>query len=81
VDQGAAACESCDSGAACGCYGYPSDNLDAAGCCRLYTNAECDAMGGNWPGNGECLKVGGGSWSYSCRQLNAEPTCGASGAW
>jgi hypothetical protein len=37
---------------------------------RLYTKSECDKLGGNWAPNGECIKKGGGSWSWECRNLD-----------
>jgi len=52
--------------AACGTLGVPGP-----GGIRKYTKAECDTLGGNFVGNGECLKKGGGSFSWECRFLNA----------
>jgi hypothetical protein len=37
---------------------------------RIYTKDECDNLEGNWYANGECIKKGGGSWSWDCRELN-----------
>lgn len=37
---------------------------------RLYTKSECDKLGGNWYQSGECLKKGGGSWSWECRNVD-----------
>ena len=34
---------------------------------KLYTKEECDALGGNWYQNGECLKKEGGSYSWDNR--------------
>jgi len=37
---------------------------------RLYTEAECNTtLKGSWSANGECIKRGGGSWSWDCGQL------------
>ena len=65
--------------AQCKNLGYPGSPkgkdmpLDEAGCCRLYSQIECETgMGGISSPNGECLKSGGGSWSYDCRGLNAD---------
>jgi hypothetical protein len=57
-------------GVSCGSAGRPS--LD--GTLRLYTKAECDALGGNWSTNGTCMKLNGsGSFSAECAALNAPP--------
>jgi hypothetical protein len=57
----------------CGSLGYPSPSQDSAGCCRLYTKYDCVALlRGAWYESGECLKLGGGSWSYDCRGLNSQ---------
>jgi hypothetical protein len=63
----------------CKNLGYPGSPegkdkpLDSAGCCRLYSQMDCESgMGGISYPNGECLKTGGGSWSYDCRGLNAD---------
>ncbi len=50
-----------------GCIGYPGmlgRNV------RLFSNASCSSLGGNWVGNGECLMPGGGSFSVSLAYLN-----------
>ncbi len=50
-----------------GCIGYPGMlgwNI------RLFSNASCSSLGGNWVGNGECLMPGGGSYSASLAYLN-----------
>ena len=49
----------------CGTLGEPGP-----GGIRRYTKEECDQLGGNFPGNGECLKRQGGSFSWDCRFLN-----------
>jgi len=53
----------------CGTLGHPSrDNM-----LRLYTKGECakiDSDASLAP-SGECIKPGGGSYSYDCRMLNA----------
>ena len=54
-------------GVSCGTAGHPSpDNA-----IRLYNQAECDKLNGNFVWNGECLHKGGGSFSWDCRDLNA----------
>jgi hypothetical protein len=50
----------------CKQYGYPSADKRI----RLYTRSDCDALGGNWSTDGECLKKYGGSYSWDCRDLN-----------
>jgi hypothetical protein len=51
----------------CRALGRPSaDN----GRIRLYNNDECNIIGGNYYPNGECIKKGGGSYSWDCRALN-----------
>ena len=51
----------------CGTYGYPSPDYSI----RLYTQPECvDNMGGDWMSTGECLMMGGGSYSAKCSVLN-----------
>ena len=50
----------------CKRYGYP----DADNRIRLYTQEECNALTGNFHGNGECTKREGGSFSWDCRELN-----------
>jgi hypothetical protein len=37
---------------------------------RVYTKDECDKMGGQFAGNGECLKPGGGSFTWDCRNID-----------
>jgi hypothetical protein len=39
---------------------------------QLYTKDECDALGGNWYENGECLKKTGGSYSWDNRPTNSK---------
>lgn len=53
-------------GVSCGSYGHPSGDNSI----RLYTQEECTTLGGNFAGNGECLKSQGGSYSWDCRALN-----------
>jgi hypothetical protein len=55
-------------GSPCFCFGRTENGI------RLYTKSECDSLGGNFAGNGECLKAGGGSWSWECRNVN-NSTC------
>ena len=50
------------------CQGLGSPNDD--GSVRIYTQAECNQLNGNWYPGGECLKAEGGSWSWDCRALN-----------
>ena len=45
---------------------------------KLFTKAECDKLGGNWFGNGECLKKEGGSFSWDCRNEAPSVTAAAS---
>ena len=59
----------------CDGMGYAGKGGDGADI-RLFTKAECDKLGGNWSGNGECLKKEGGSWSWDCRNA-AMPSQGA----
>jgi hypothetical protein len=40
---------------------------------RVYTKEECDTLGGNFAGKGECLKKGGGSFTWDCRDLPDTP--------
>jgi hypothetical protein len=55
----------------CGTYGFPSTEAgQEAGRIRLYNSADCAAMNGNFYSGGECIKKGGGSWSWDCRDLN-----------
>jgi hypothetical protein len=58
-----------DDGINCGNYGRPSSDSSI----RLYTQSECDALGGNYVPNGECLMKQGGSFSAACRELNTPP--------
>lgn len=37
------------------------------GAIRLYSRQDCEALQGNWFANGECLKSGGGSFSFDNR--------------
>jgi hypothetical protein len=69
--------------------GYPGKGGNGADI-RLFSNAECDALGGNWIPNGECYRKDGGSWSWECRNAalpaNVKPkalavTTPAPGAW
>jgi len=53
--------------AACGLAGFPSSD---GGSIRSYSSEDCASIGGNWYGNGECIKPGGGSYSWDCRGLN-----------
>ncbi len=53
-------------GIECGTAGFASPD----GALRLYTRAECDALGGTYNTNGECATKSGGSYSWSCRGLN-----------
>jgi hypothetical protein len=39
---------------------------------QLYTKDECDALGGTWYANGECLKKTGGSFSWDNRPATSE---------
>ena len=59
----------------CDGMGYAGKGGDGADI-RLFTKAECDKLGGNWSGNGECLKKEGGSWSWDCRNA-AMPSQGS----
>lgn len=52
----------------CGTLGEPGP-----GGIRVYTEAECATLGGNWSANGECMKQGGGSFSAECAELNPMP--------
>ena len=50
-------------------YGYPnSDNT-----LRVYAAPGCKALGGILQPNGECMRQGGGSFSWDCRGLNPVP--------
>lgn len=53
------------------CLGLGSPSADRA--IRLYTKTECDTLNGNYYANGECLLKTGGSFSWNCRGLNAQP--------
>lgn len=55
----------------CECYGRRS----ADNAIRLYSESECDSLGGNFHGNGECTKKQGGSYSWDCRGLNTQNPC------
>ena len=55
----------------CKCYGRPSSDNTI----RLYSNDECNLLGGNWYGNGECIRKSGGSYSGMCAGLNAQSPC------
>jgi hypothetical protein len=62
------------------CYDYgrpsPDNNI------RLYNNDECtNQLGGNFAGNGECLKKEGGSLSWDCRYLNANESSNTLVLW
>jgi hypothetical protein len=59
--------------AECGTYGRASSD----GNIRLYTQAECNSLKGNWYANGECVKKTGGSFSWDCRELNKETSSSA----
>ena len=56
----------------CGYSGYAGVGGDGAKI-RKYTASECSALGGNPGGNDECLKPGGGSFSWDCRDVNNDP--------
>lgn len=58
-----------DDGINCGNYGRPSSDSSI----RLYNSSECDALGGNYIPNGECLMKQGGSFSAACKGLNTPP--------
>ena len=50
----------------CQTLGYPSpDNR-----LRLYDRGSCSTIGGTYYPGGECLRKGGGSYSWDCRTLN-----------
>ena len=62
----------------CGTSGYPSPD----GTIRLYSQAECNSLGGKFNGDGQCLHPNGGSFSWDCRKLNptgTSATCGTYG--
>ena len=50
-------------------YGYPSSDNTV----RLYATEGCKALNGILAGNGECMRQGGGSFSWDCRGLNPFP--------
>ena len=52
--------------AACKDLGQPSSDKRI----RVYTQAECNSLGGSFYSNGECTKKEGGSFSWDCRVLN-----------
>lgn len=54
----------------CGYYGYASSD----GTLRLYSESECNSLGGQWGSSGECLwaKTKGGSATWDCRGLNKD---------
>ena len=53
--------------ASCGTLGTPSSDKSM----RIYKRNECEGtLNGDWHGNGECTKKGGGSYSWDCRNLN-----------
>ena len=55
------------SGISCGSYGYASSDNST----RLYTESDCNALGGTYRNSGECLDdKNGGSFSTECRSLN-----------
>jgi hypothetical protein len=60
------------NGKSCGAYGVPSDDNRV----RLYTQDECNILGGNWSMStdyttgGDCYIPEGGSYGYDCRALN-----------
>lgn len=56
-------------GSVCGNYGRPGKD-GGGNSIRLYSQAECSAMNGNWYGNGECTVKTGGSYSAQCAYLN-----------
>jgi hypothetical protein len=60
---------------ACSNLGVPSPDYSI----RLYTQDECNTLGGNFYANGECIKKGGGSWSWDCRTLNGPAPTAATG--
>ena len=55
----------------CGCHGSVGFN----GTMRSYTNAECNLLGGNFHGNGECTIRTGGSYTWNCKGLNQQNPC------
>lgn len=57
-----------DDSAPCLGLGRPSGDRAI----RLYNKTECDQLKGNHYANGECIKRGGGSFSWDCRFLNMQ---------
>ena len=56
-------------GYGCGLLGYDSVPDEDGNVIRIYTQDECDILGGKFYGDsGQCLRPGGGSWSYDCRK-------------
>ena len=53
------------------CKGLGRPSSDSS--LRIYNGDECNQLSGNFHGNGECYKQGGGSYSYDCRALNSMP--------
>jgi hypothetical protein len=53
------------------CFGVGQASPDRA--IRLYSKQECDLLNGTHFPSGECLMPRGGSYSWACRYLNAEP--------
>ena len=48
---------------------------------RVYTKEECDQLDGTLAGRGECLKKGGGSYTWDCRNVvDPPPAAAATGA-
>ena len=62
------------------CQGLGRSSSGGEGGIRLYSQAECNQLGGNWHGNGECTKRTGGSWSWDCRGLNTGSVTSGGGA-
>jgi len=50
----------------CGYLGFPSDDSRI----RMYSQTECETLGGSFAANGECLRKEGGSFSWDCRAVN-----------
>lgn len=60
--------------ARCKSYGYPGMHQGQS--LRLYTERECESIGGKYKGSGECVNSpsdGLGSWTWDCRGLNDLP--------
>jgi hypothetical protein len=53
------------------CFGVGQASPDRS--IRLYSKQECDLLNGRHFPSGECLMPRGGSYSWMCRYLNAEP--------